>query len=826
MADIELNFNLHDKQMKALLTDATEVLFGGATRGGKSYFSKVFILIMCQLVPGLQVLVLRKYFDDVIQNFMEGPDGLRVMARGLQEHGLVKITQEQIRWTKSESLITLAHCSTEEAALHAQGIPKNILVCEEATQLLERHIRMIRAWVTISEPMRANIPKEVHDLGITLPKIIYTANPIGPSVGYFRRAFVKPQPEGTVWQAPQDDGGFSRVYICSRVEDNPHESTEAAIRRVSGIGDAAISDALLTGNWDAPVGDFFPQYSDADHTCPVFTPPKHWFKYMAFDWGSSEPFAVVWACVSDGVEFAGPMNQKLWFPAGAIIIYREWYGCDPSYPAKGLQMRNEQIAQGIIERTTEETSGLVLADSLPFQDRGSARNGKKFTIADEFALHGVKLTMANTRRVTGWSYLRDRLIGQNGVPLLYLQEHCQYCRDYLPALERDKNKPEDAVSDGEATHICLAGNTLVKTPAGPVQIKSIKAGDFVYGGDGQIRPVSDAGLTRKKANVIKLTFDSGFEIVCTPDHKIMTHGGWIKAIDAMSYFCIIEPCSLSSLATHVKNSTTRNTASIQRSDILQEGKPGFMSLFGDTIMGLSQKVFASITRIITRLTMLSKILRLCAAGSTPHITAGKEIGRNSQRFWNESGHLLLNGTAPKPAGSGIRNTTKKTSTSSTKPTNVNAKTVRNLTQQKRSLKSFATSIVRWLGIESTAKPCALKQRVSIAERNSGQSNIIQHDFAQGHTQQKTDTKTIQCVKIEKQNPIDVYCLTEPISKSFQLHNGLIVKNCDCLRYVAAARPLTKPLETTSQSFQKSGNLTPKQILKRLKQDNGRTIRIG
>ncbi|RLC81745.1 MAG: hypothetical protein DRI61_03450 [Chloroflexi bacterium] len=446
---IDLNFKLHPKQLEALSSPATEILFGGATRGGKSHFTRVALILWCTWVPGLQCLVLRKYYDDVIKNHMEGPNSFRSMLQPYVDAKLVVITKDAIRWTQTGSLITLSHCSTEDAMEKNQGIPKDVLVFEEACQILERHIRFVRGWVTSTEEMKAKLPPELKGM---FPKIIYTANPIGVSMGYFRRNFVKAAPPGTIFKAPVKDGGFLRQYIPARVDDNPSESKEATFARIQGLDDENMADALLEGNWDAPIGDYFPQYDDVKHTTPNFLPPKHWFKFMTFDWGSSEPFAALWWGVSDGVEFLDEIGKKRWFPRGALVAYREWYGCKPENFAKGLQLRNPEIARGIVDRTLEETCGLVVTDSLPFQDRGMSRNGKKYNISDVFAENGCPLVQGNCARITGWTQVRDRLIGKDGAPLIYFSEDCVFTRDYLPSLGHSKTNPEDAAEDGEATH--------------------------------------------------------------------------------------------------------------------------------------------------------------------------------------------------------------------------------------------------------------------------------------------------------------------------------------------------------------------------------------
>lgn len=421
---------------------------------------RVAYIIWCSRVPKLQTDIFRLYCDDVIGENMDGPHSFPDLLGPWERDGLVKINQTEITFWNG-SLISLEHCSSDKVMAKHQGIGKHVRTFSEATQIGAQRIKWLRAWVTMTEDMKELLPTYLADTYPNLapeqlreffPKILYTSNPIGPSAGYFRRYFVQARPRFEISRAPDEDGGFLRQYIPAKVEDNPSENALATRRRVMGMGDVAIADALLNEDWDAPVGDFFRQYDDVKHTTPDFTPPEGWFKFRTFDWGASDPFCVQWWCVSDGQEFKDSVGRTRWFPRGALILYREWYGCDPNDQTKGCQMPNEEIARGILARTPEHTSGLTLCDSLPFQDRGEARNGKKWRMADTFADCGVILTRANTDRVFGCAEVRARLEGKDGFPMLYLCESCRYTREYLPAVQRDPGKVEAYVQDGEATH--------------------------------------------------------------------------------------------------------------------------------------------------------------------------------------------------------------------------------------------------------------------------------------------------------------------------------------------------------------------------------------
>jgi hypothetical protein len=455
MSGIVLHGDLWPKQIEALESEATEILYGGATRCGKSHFARVQMIAGCLNIPNLQCTLIRKKFQDILDNHVYGKNGFKDILAPLIESGHVTVTQEQVSFWNGARIV-FKHCQDERQFDSAQGIATQILVIDEATQISEKLINTFRGWCTITEEMRASMPEFFKT---RIPRILYTANPVGVSVGYFRRQFVRARPPMVIEQV----GAFKRQYIPAKVQDNPSEDAVATAGRMAMIGDEALGKALLEGDWEAPVGDFFPEWDSERHVFPDFVPPKHWQRWRSFDWGSTDPFAVLWGCTADGQPFE-TSEGKRWLPKGAIIIYQEWYGCDEKDPSRGIGMRNREIAKGIrdlsepgFERVT------TLTDSLPFQDRGN-----EFNIAEVFALEGCMLTEAATARVPGWSSVRDGLKGKKisvedkeATPLLYVTRSCKYLQEYIPALPRHPTKPRDAAEEGEPTHICDALRYLV-----------------------------------------------------------------------------------------------------------------------------------------------------------------------------------------------------------------------------------------------------------------------------------------------------------------------------------------------------------------------------
>lgn len=85
-----------------------------------------------------------------------------------------------------------------------------------------------------------------------------------------------------------------------------------------------------------------------------------------------------------------------------------------------------------------------------------------------------------------------------------------------------------AVQDERTTQICFAQGTLVKTPDGEVAIESVRPGDRVRTGFGDVRPVRGVAATRTTEWVVLSTL-SGRRVTATPCHPMLTIGGWVEA---------------------------------------------------------------------------------------------------------------------------------------------------------------------------------------------------------------------------------------------------------------------------------------------------------
>lgn len=452
--------DFHPKQHLFYTTEATQILLGGDTRGGKTAGFKLSLIRWCALIPGLQCDIFRLHEDDVIAGYMQGDFSFPILLSQWIKDGLVKHNQTEIRFWNG-SLISLEHCSTDSAMSKHQGIPKHIRAFDEAGQIPERRMKWLTGWMILNEAMKAKLPPEYRD---KFPKVIYLSNPIGPSKPYLRKRFVKARPKFDI----ETVGAWKLQYIPFRVEDNPSEDAATTRLRVAEIADEATARALLNEDWDAQVGNYFQDWDEDINVCKDFRIPDFWLRYRVFDYGSYEPWYCVWLAVSPGVTIHENTPHERYLPRGCIVAYREWYGCRAEHPQNEQDLKitnlaprewsNKMMAEGIIDRTEERfDTQPTYTDKFPFNNLGGR------TIAKEFQDAGLTLTLGDTDRKNGWAMMNSRIVGKKLIagseqrfPMLVVCESLKYARDYIPMIERHDNEAKqwDAQESGEPTHCC------------------------------------------------------------------------------------------------------------------------------------------------------------------------------------------------------------------------------------------------------------------------------------------------------------------------------------------------------------------------------------
>lgn len=497
-ADARLPVDLHPKQMAALESIATEILYGGAAGGGKSHLMRIAAILWCSAISGLQVYLFRRIRDDLVKNHVEGPNGFRSMLAGWVECGFVEIVEDEIRfWNGSK--IYLCHCKDEKDRFKYQGSEIHVLLIDELTHFTDTIYRFLRNRVRM---VGIKLPEAYRG---KFPRIVCGANPGGIGHQFVKTTFIDGVRPMQAYFTPKSEGGMLRQYIPARLEDNPSMAANdpGYENRLHGLGSDALVRAMRYGDWDIIEGAFFDNFRKDRHVIKPFPIPKDWLRFRAGDWGSAKPFSFGWYAVATEPYLAA---SGVLIPRGAMIRYREWYGikndAEGKYmPNQGVKMTAEAVgAQVRVRDGGDEIKYGVLDPAAFSQDGGpsiaermmqgtTGKNGSTFRRADN-------KRVAGRGAMGGWDQLRSRLDGdEDGRPMLYFFETCIHAIRTIPALMHDQNRPEDLNSDmedhaaDEVRYACMSRPWLKALPTEEKQNQQKRGAPLPM-------PPSETGRTR------------------------------------------------------------------------------------------------------------------------------------------------------------------------------------------------------------------------------------------------------------------------------------------------------------------------------------------
>lgn len=776
----EINIELHPKQAVALNTAATEVLYGGSAGGGKSFLMRISAITWCTAIPGLQVYLFRRISPDLIKNHMEGPKGFRNMLIPWTESGLVRIVEDEIRfWNKSK--IYLCHCKEEKDMFKYQGAEIHVLMIDELTHFTDTIYRFLRGRLRM---VGIKLPENYKGL---FPRILCGSNPGNIGHLWVKKAFIDGAVPLAVRQMGDDEGGMKRQFIPARLEDNPSLLVDDPLYRAKlrGLGSEALVKAMEKGDWDVIAGAFFDCWDRNKHVIKPFPIPKHWVRFGSFDWGSAKPFSMGWWAVSDGHR----LPDGRYIPTGALVRYREWYGASDANV--GLKKTAEEIADGIKERENDEKIDYRIADPACWKVDGGP------SIAERMFKQKVLFRQADNGRVNGWDQVRDRLKGNDDIPMLYFFENCMDSIRTLPAMQHDDVRVEDIDTEGE-DH-CFVAGTMIATSNGPMAIESIPLTGEVWSIDGRLAEYRSPHMTRENVNVIELYFSDGLQVVCTPEHKFLTAEGWILAkdmLDKESYAYMMDECQKSpSSAKQFR--IFRASAITCAADISNIKGKGSIYQFGSRIMGPFLRATIFTTSIITALITKLKTFNASKALLTRRFMP-LSLRKTASAISSLPGPQQQNGTGAQSVEDGTQNIIEITSRMLSRPESKSA--VRNVirsspqpffTQRPPASVQMLANPLRAayrgliMSIGNVAFALTILSPIGIAKRRHVPENAGQR------LQRK---RGVVCLRIRDAGYSDVYCLTVPDTGGFLLANGIAVSNCaDEIRYACMSRPFKRVL---------------------------------
>ncbi|QDP49784.1 MAG: putative terminase large subunit [Prokaryotic dsDNA virus sp.] len=268
-------------------------------------------------------------------------------------------------------------------------------------------------------------------------------NPWGAGHSWVKKRFIDAAPRNTpiktTFNNPITDEEIVsyRVAVNFDIAQNKHllENDKDYMAMLDSITNQAKRKAWIDGDWSIQVGAFFGDcWSDMNIVKP-FDIPSHWLRIQSYDHGFAKPFSVGWFAVSDGT-VAG-------IPRGALVRYREWYGCVENEPDTGLRINVDEIARGIQERENGEKIDIRVGDPAIWQNIGMGE-----TIGEQFMRLGFNMIKGDNARIQGWERMRRVMKGEEvasgkHIPMLFVFNTCLDTIRIIPVLLHDLKRPED-----------------------------------------------------------------------------------------------------------------------------------------------------------------------------------------------------------------------------------------------------------------------------------------------------------------------------------------------------------------------------------------------
>ena len=723
---------------------------------------------------------------------------------------------------KSGANITLTVVESIEKAEFFQGQSFTSVSIEEACQFsyIDAMIEMLKGCLRSA----SGVPTQM----------FLTANPGGPGHSQVKSRFM---PKGVKpGQIITDDTGMTSVFIPSSVEDNKIlcENDPDYVNNLRSIKDPALRKAWLEGDWDVVLGGFFGDvWNPYKHVVPQFRPPAHWPRVVSMDWGSATPFSINWFAIADGETSVPLRGVHHIFPKGAMIQFQEWYGVQKNVVSGrieanvGIRMQSSDVGARMLDLESRLAllGRTTLVDRVADPSIFAEKDGP--SIAEKFCDAGVVWRRGENKRISGWDTMRYMLHGrlksqtfkdlvlddgtiervvdtEEREPLLYFTENCEHIIRTLPEQERDMADWEDVETTGE-DHACLTFDTEVFCN-GSVQ----KIGDIINtGGDtlnlyGDREEFAVCKVTSKESEVVRLEFEDGESVRCTPDHKFLTDFGWTRcdtltAGDELRYV----DKNNEEVAAWTRSSMgvsrcLRENGTICAGNTGNEKVSGYIGLSGPVKTDQCQQGSTSITKIKTETTIALKILNLSTQGNISHCTAWSQLASRLQgkTCWKLFRSMRRYGISQKRAAPGIKRIMRKTA--GVKRVGANFANVigaranlRPLSETVRGKIDFAPGDASQRGegrLELMTRQELALSAVSSSPLTGIQKCVPAERRLAELLQDGTHCKK-RIVKIERLEKKEaVACLYVSGSHSFLLASGLISHNCDELRYVATSRP--------------------------------------
>jgi len=384
-------------QTDFLAAPETDVLYGGAAGGGKSYAMLVDPLRFAHRAAH-RALILRRSMPELRELIDKSRELYPKAFPGCRFREVEKI------WTfPSGAKLEFGFLERDADVYRYQGQAYSWIGFDEIT-----HLATEFSWNYLSSRLRTTDPE-------IQPYMRCTANPGGAGAHWVKKRYVHPSEPNESFTG---NDGLTRKFIPARLDDNPYLSKDGRYEQMLKALPDVQRKQLLEGDWDITEGAAFTEFDTEIHVIPPFEIPIGWERVKGIDYGYASESACIWGCVD-------PSD-------GTLIIYRELY-------RKGLT--GEDLAQVITNMELEDPFSVQgVLDTAAWNRTGTTGP----TVGETLQRAGHKLRRADKNRIQGKIQIHEYLrVQPSGRPKIQIFTSCPNLIRELQSIPLDKSNPED-----------------------------------------------------------------------------------------------------------------------------------------------------------------------------------------------------------------------------------------------------------------------------------------------------------------------------------------------------------------------------------------------
>jgi hypothetical protein len=384
-------------QTEFLAAAETDVLYGGAAGGGKSYAMLVDPLRYAHRAAH-RALIIRRSMPELRELIDKSRELYPKAFPGCKYREVEKL------WNfPSGAKIEFGFLERDADVYRYQGQAYSWIGFDEIT-----HLPTEFSWNYLASRLRTTDSEIV-------PYMRCTANPGGVGAHWVKNRYILPSEPDTSFVGKD---GLTRKFIPARLEDNPFLAMDGRYEKMLKALPPTQRKQLLEGNWDVNEGAAFTEFSLENHVIPPFQIPIYWDRVKGIDYGYASESACIWAAID-------PSD-------GTLIVYRELY-------RKGLT--GQDLGTIITEMEVEDPFSVQgVLDTAAWSRTGTTGP----TVGETLVRQGHKLRRADKNRIQGKIQIHEYLrLQPSGRPRLQIFSSCPSLIRELQSIPLDKSNPED-----------------------------------------------------------------------------------------------------------------------------------------------------------------------------------------------------------------------------------------------------------------------------------------------------------------------------------------------------------------------------------------------